>query len=116
MAFNHKRRSDTAEDGRIADSGGGADDVSFQDDAIFFEKFIFWLGKTLVGDDLAENLLGGVGLGVELGHRFVEFAGESGGGIVLRSGGEAADVAKIFNKPLGTAVRKGAIDEVFVER
>lgn len=97
LTLDHEWGNDAAHDGWVANYRSRANDMSFQNDTFFAEKFIFWLGKVLIGDDLAENFFGGMGLGVEVGHGFVELSSEGGGGIVLRNRRNSVDLVKIIN-------------------
>lgn len=90
-AFEHERRAEATNDRRIANNHGGVDGVRFEDDASFAEELVFWLREALVSDDLAVNLFGRVLIGLEERHFFGELGGKSGGGIILRGGGELAD-------------------------
>lgn len=54
-----------------------------ENDDILVKKVVLWLWEALIGDDFSEGLVGGVGFWSEERHRFVEFASEGGGGVVL---------------------------------
>lgn len=126
-AFNHERgRGFAVETGSLAEDVGDAEDAGFQDDAGFAEEFVFWFWETLIGDDLAEEFGGGVFVGLEERHGFVEFAAEGGFRVVLGSWFEAedwgvvglvsADVRKVVDKPSCAGFGEGLINGGFVER
>lgn len=114
-AFEHQGRAETRGDGRIANDGVCIDEVCFEDDAGLSVEFIFGLREALVGDDLAEDLGGGVRFGVKQRVVFAEFGGESGFSVVLRKGRHSADLAEICDEPFGASGGKSLIDGGFVE-
>ena len=54
-----------------------------KDDDVLAKKAIFWLGKTLEGDNLTKSGFSRVDIWCELRLRFVKLGGKSGLGIVL---------------------------------
>lgn len=84
-----------------------------ENDTGFAIKFIFRLGKTLEGNDLAEKFGGGILVGVEKTLAFVEFGGKSGSGIVLGSG--FWQIGEIFGEPIGASGGEFFVDNSFVE-
>lgn len=78
-AFDHEWGGGFAvEAGGFAEDVGDAQNPGSQDDTGFTEELVFWLREALEGDDLAEELGGGVLARLEEGHGFVEFAAVGG--------------------------------------
>ena len=77
------------------------------------EELVFGFGVALVGDDLAEDEVGGVALGVELAHRFIKFGGVGGVGVVL--GGRRGEMIEMFGEPGGAGRGESLIDGGFIK-
>lgn len=77
----------------------------------------------MIGDDSAEEFGGGVFVGLEERHGFVEFAAEGGFRVVLGGGLEVedwcavwlvgADIRKVVEEPVGAGFGKGLVDGGF---
>ena len=86
---------------------GGADNAGVA------EELVFGLGVALVGDDLAEDEVGGVALGVELTHGFIEFGGVGGVGVVL--GDRCREMIEMLGEPGGAGRGESLVDRGFVK-
>ena len=65
--------------------------MSFEDNANFAEKSILGFRKTLVGNNLAENLGGWILVWLQVAQRFVKFAAKSSSGVILWGWREGAN-------------------------
>lgn len=90
--FDHKGGADATCNRRVADDGGSFDGMSLEDDAGLAKELVFRLRETLVGDNLTEDFFGRVFVWAQKRLVFGEFGGESGFGIVLGGGSEAANL------------------------
>lgn len=77
------------------------------------EELVFGLGVALVGDDLAEDEVGGVALGVELTHGFIKFGGVGGVGVVL--GDRCREMIEMLGEPGGAGRGESLVDDGFIK-
>ena len=86
---------------------GGADNTGVT------EELVFGFGVALVGDDLAEDKVGGVALGVELAQGLIEFGGVGGVGVVL--GGRRGEVIEMRGEPGGAGRGESLVNRGFIK-
>lgn len=77
------------------------------------EELVFGFGVALVGDDLVEDEVGGVALGVELAHGLIEFGGVGGVGVVL--GGRCREMIEMLGEPGGAGRGESLVDCGFIK-
>lgn len=78
------------------------------------KKVVFGFGETLVGDDFAEGLVGGVRVWREEGHRLVEFSREGSVGVILRLRGW--QVIKMVTEPSSACLSESFVNFCFIKR